>query len=179
MPDRPITIIAPTVQRVLAGSCRRLYRPQGALNICRPGDRLWLREQFRLPIRFDHISPLQALERHAIPVWCADIEDLPPYATADLGRPRFARELPKAWHRAHLVVEAIEVIRAHAISETEMIASGFANTEQFALAWDKSLRGFSGTHRDKRRWQDNPAVLALSFHCIAAPIRAEIQRTAA
>ena len=181
MPDclitRPITIIAPTIQHVLAGTCTTLHRPQGALSTCRAGDRLWIREQFRLPIRFDGISPLQALERGATPVLSADIDDLPAYATADLGRPRFAREMPRAWHRAHLVITSIDLTRLHTVTPAEAEAAGFAKTDHFGQAWNAGLRGFKSIRPP--RWENNPIVLAISFTIVAAPVDAHRERTAA
>ena len=175
MPDRKITIIAPTIQRVIAGTCTTLRRLPRTLSDCRPGDRLWIREQFRLPIGFDDISPLQALERHAVPVMSADIEDLPSYATADLGRPRFAREMPRAWHRAHLVIDRIETARLHDLTDEQAQREGFANTAQFARSWDAGQRLSKGL----TLWQHNPTVLVITFHCICAPLGAQHERTAA
>jgi len=175
MPDRPITIIAPTIQRVIDGTCTTLRRPPGALSACRPGDRLWIREQFRLPIRFDNISPLQALERDAVPVMAADLDGLPPYATADLGRPRFARELPKAWHRAHLVITAVRTERLQEISHNDAFREGFISTAQFALAWDAGQRFGNGL----TLWQHDPTVLVFTFHCINAPLAGAREWTAA
>ena len=180
MPDRPITIIAPTVQRVLAGTCTTIFRHQGALGACSRGDLLWLREQFRLPIRFDHLGPLQALDRGATPVWSVDVEDLPRYATADLGRPRFARELPKAWHRAHLIIIAIDTVRLQSITLADAIEAGFTSVDQFAHAWNTGLRGFVDQRSIRPpRWENDPTVLAIHFQCIAAPMCTEPKRTTA
>ncbi|MDR3408435.1 MAG: hypothetical protein P4L68_08055 [Methylovirgula sp.] len=180
MPDRPITIIAPTISRVLDGTCTTLRRPRGALAACRAGDRLWIREQFRIHRDYDHISPLQALDRGATPVMSSDEHDLPDYATSDLGRRRFARELPKAWHRAHLVITSIDTIHLQSITPADAINAGFTTLDQFAQAWNAGLRGFIDQRSIRPpKWENDPAVLVLTFKCHAAPMGGEIESTAA
>ncbi|KUR80793.1 hypothetical protein [Novosphingobium sp. FSW06-99] len=181
MTDRPVTIIAPTIQRVIDGTCTRLRRPNRALAECSAGDRLWIREQFHLAKQFEHISPLQALDRGAVPVWSVDVPDLPDYATADLGRRRFARELPKAWHRAHLVVTAVHTEPLQTISDEEIANAGFTARDQYARAWDTALRGFVDPVRSIRPpvWANNPAALVVTFRCVTAPLAQKVERSVA
>lgn len=168
MPDMPITIIAPTTARVLDGTCTELRRPVGSLAQCVAGDRLWIREHFVLHRDFERLSPLQALDRGASPVWSIDIPDLPDYITADLGRRRFARELPRAWSRAHCMIEAIHTEPISLISNAAIACEGFVAREQWIAAWDAGV----SLGREGQRWlyAADPRVLVITFRCILAPI---------
>jgi hypothetical protein len=174
MPDRPITIIAPVIQNVLDGICTTLRRPRGALADCRPGDRLWIREQFRLHRDHNHISPLQALERGAVPVFVADTPGMPDYAVADLGRPRFARELPRAWHRAYLAIGTVRDERLQAITDEEIVREGYETRARYAAAWDSGarFRGWTVQQRRPSSWAVDPKVLVFTFTCVAAHLDA-------
>lgn len=170
MADIPITIIAPTTRPVLDGTCTRLRRRRdGSLANVRFGDRLWLREQFYLAKMYEHCRPTQALERGATPVFAIDVPDLPDYATADLGRRRFARELPRLWHRAHLQVAAVNIEPINSITDEEIAQEGFASRSEFIAAWNAQQK-FSHKQRDSYAWGGH--VLVISFHCIQAPIGA-------
>lgn len=166
MTDRPVTVIAPAIEQLHAGHVTRLRRPHGSLSTLKPGDRLWLRERIFLPKEFENISPLQALGRGAVPVYAADHSDLPDYAVADLGRCRFAREMPRAWHRAHLVVTRVALERLHDITDAEIAAEGFSSRDAFAAGWNGmiSLKG------KVFAWAQNPAVIAFSFRLVPHPL---------
>lgn len=168
MSDRPVTMIAPAIGALMAGALRRLRRPvDGVLDAIGPGDRLWVREQFFLPRSFNHIAPTRAAELRATPVFAHDRADLPEWACADLGKRRFARSMPKVWHRQHLLVTAIGTQRLQEITDAEIAAEGHASRKQFASAWDAALAlsGFSS-----RRWAADPHVLVIDFRHVAAPI---------
>ena len=168
MAERPITILAPTLERVLDGTCTRIRRPAGnsVLGRLKPGDHLWLREQFYLTRSFDFTPPLVALSRGAVPVYARDREVLPPYATADLGRRRFARELPKDWHRYHLEILAIRRERLHEIPDEDIASEGHESRERYAAAWDAgvSLSGWAD------KWKADPEVLVITFRAFAQPL---------
>ncbi|HQS95052.1 MAG: hypothetical protein B7X90_01945 [Novosphingobium sp. 17-62-19] len=176
MTDQPITVVSPTIAQLHAGKVTRLRRPQGRLSTLKPGDRLWLREQFFLASAFEQISPTQALDRGATPVFGADHADLPDYATADLGRRRFAREMPKRWHRAHLVVTHVALERLQQISTEEIAAEGFASAEQFAASWNENLSlaknsaGGGITAFRRLEWKADPAVIAFTFAFVPHPL---------
>lgn len=173
MADRPITLLPPRLGRVLDGTCREIRYPVGTLQDLIPGDRLWLREQFYLGRQFEHIAPLQALARGAVPVFAVDREFLPAFAVADLGRRRFAREMPKVWHRAHLVVRHVRLEQLHAITPAEITAEGFESRHHYARAWDAgvSLTGAS------TRWAADPKVLVIGFDAVAAPLALQQEST--
>jgi hypothetical protein len=169
MTDQPITVIAPTIGPLLAGAVTNLRRPQGRLSTLKPGDHLWLREQFYLAQAFDHISPLQAKDRGATPVFANDRADLPDFATADLGRRRFAREMPKSWHRVHLVATHVALERLHDISDQQIIAEGYPDREIYAAGWDTGI-SLADFKAKRNRWANNPAVIAFGFKLILSPL---------
>lgn len=166
MTGHPITVIGPAIAQLHAGAITRLRRPHGTLSTLKPDDRLWVREQFFLATAFEHISPLQALTRGAVPVFSVDHAGLPDYAVADLGRRRFAREMPRAWHRAHLVVTHVALERLHDITDAEIAAEGFTSRAAFAAAWNgmTSLKGKASA------WENNPAVIAFCFNLVPSPL---------
>lgn len=166
MTDRPVTVIGSAATQLHAGHVTRLRRPHGTLSTLKPCDRLWLRERFFLPKTFESVSPLQALGRGAVPVYAADHSDLPDYAVEDLGRCRFAREMPRAWHRAHLVVTGVALERLHDITDAEIAAEGFSSRDVFAAAWD----GMTSLKGKACAWKNNPAVIAFSFVLVPHPL---------
>lgn len=172
MADRPVTILPPTLDRVLDGTCTRIRRPasSSALIRLKPGDHLWLREQFYLTRRFEWTPPLMACAQGAVPVYARDREILPDYAVADLGRRRFARELPKDWHRFHLEILAIRRERLHEIPDEDIAAEGHAGRDLFAKAWDAgvSLSGWAD------KWEADPEVLVFTVRAVARPLPTHI-----
>lgn len=159
MADRPITIIPPTIERVLDGRCTILRRPSGMLGTCQPGDRLWIREPFRLPRAFDYLSPSLAIADGAQPHFGTDPVD-------GVGRPRFARELPRAAHRAHLLVTDVHRQALHDVSEDELAAAGFESIRAFASHWTAGTR----MGRRDNSWDLNPEVLVLTVQCVRSPL---------
>jgi hypothetical protein len=164
---RPIAILRPTVRNVASGKCTRLRRvANGALGKLEPGDRLWLREAFYLNALFDDVSPHQAADAHA---WPRFERDLPPGPNPmGLGKHRGARLLLRAWHRAHLVVVAVERQRLQDITDAEIVADGFASRAAWAQAWDRGVDWFS----KGRAWAGNPEVVVFDFRFVAEPLPA-------
>lgn len=168
MSDHPVTLLTPTIGALIAGTFKRLRRPSdGPLIAIVPGDRLWIREQFYLPRRYEYVAPTRAAELGATPVYAHDRTDLPEWACADLGFRRFARSMPKIWHRHHLVVTAVATARLQAITDAEIAAEGHASREQFAAAWDAGLTLSGGPNR---RWAADPHVLVIDFRHVAGPL---------
>lgn len=168
MPDqhartRPISILAPQIHLINAGLLHTLLRPAGGmLDQLRPGDLLWVREAFALPRQFDNVSPTQAAAQGARPL----------FTTGEIsghlqpGRPRFARELPRAWHRQHLVVASVDRVWADTICRSDMALQGYAMPECFVADWNRNL----SLARSASRWEDNPEVLMIGFQRIYAPL---------
>lgn len=172
MADLPLTVVSPTIAPLHAGKVDRLRRPQGRLSTLKAGDRLWIREQFYLARAFEHVSPTQALDRGATPVFATDRADLPDYAVRDLGRRRFSREMPKLWHRAHLVITHVALERLHDTPAEEIAAQGFSSIDLYAAGWDAGLTLSQGG-RNKScplHWRSNPAVIAFRFVFVPCPL---------
>lgn len=166
MKSQPFTIVEPQIERLVDGCLSRLYHPVGRLQAIRPGDLLWVREPFHLPREFEHKSPVQAELRGARPTFVTDIETPEPAPT--LGRRRFARELLRVWHRQHLQVAYIGRAPLQSITIDEIKAQGFTHRTAFSRAWDKNL----ALSNDDHVWKNNPEVLVIDFHHIAAPLPA-------
>lgn len=169
---RPFAILEPTLHAVLAGRCTEVRRPAGpSLRALRPGDRLWLREPFHLALKFDSWAPLAAATVGACPTFAADMGEVCP--GEGRGRRRFARELPKAWHRAHLIVTAIRREFLQAIPEAAIRAEGFKDRATYACAWDRNLGYFSRSPDQVKpgSWATDPTVLVIAFDFIPEPLR--------
>ncbi|WP_439539510.1 hypothetical protein [Sphingomonas sp.] len=87
------------------------------------------------------------------------------------GRRRFARELPRLAHRAHLVVGLVRLERLHDVTDADARAEGYPDRAAYRTAWDElhapGTRTITG---DATRWADNPAVTVIAFTFAAAPI---------
>lgn len=167
MKVRPISILAPQIHLISAGLLTRLFRPGGGhLDALRPGDLLWVREHFHLDRRFDNVSPLQAAGRGATPVFCGgQIGD----TSLSIGRRRFARELPRIWHRQHLAITGCSHRSLGTITDAEIAAQGFALRSSFAEAWDLNLSLAKSGRDSAHLWRRNPTVLVLDFERVAMP----------
>ena len=162
---RRIALRNPLLSALRAGECRRFRRPLGLLARCRPGDRLWIAEPFALPRCWDSLSPLQALDGNAAPIWPE--QDVPLYADPvhARGRIRFARELPRQCHRAHLVIDAMAQAPLHDVTLEEARAEGHPTLSAYAAAWEASSFGFA-----TRAWDDNPTVIVLDVTFVGEPL---------
>ncbi len=161
MKSQPFTIVEPQIERLVDGCLSRLYRPVGRLKAIRPGDVLWVREPYHLDLEFDHKSSTQAELRGARPTFVTDINAPVP----GLGRRRFARELLRVWHRQHLQVAYVGRAPIQSITIDEIKAQGFTHRAAFAREWDRNLALSNGD----QVWKNNPEVLVIDFHHIAAP----------
>lgn len=172
MTPRPISLREPQLAKLLEGSLTALRRPWGP-NIARlsHGGRLWVREPFSLPARWNKFSPTSAERAGAIPVF-TDFNSFGSRATlAQLGRRRFARELLRVWHRQHLLIARVERQRLSEITQSEIAAEGFVSREDYAKAWDANLAVSNATGNS---WAEDPLVAVLHFIRIAAPLPVEL-----
>lgn len=164
----PISFTAPLFTRIRAGEIVQTRRPRGLFDKLQHGDLLWMREPFHLDARFDDVSPSQALTM--VPgqriAFTADGAPAAPF-----GRRRFARELPRIAHRAHLVVGLVRLERLHDVTDADARAEGYPDRAAYRTAWDElhapGTRTITG---DATRWSDNPAVTVIAFTFAAAPI---------
>lgn len=91
--------------------------------------------------------------------------------------------MPKAWHRAHLVVTHVALERLQQISAEEVAAEGFDSIDQFAAAWNANLSlasnkaGTTGLTAFRRlEWRADPAVIAFTFTLFPHPLPDFAQR---
>lgn len=156
------------------------------------GDRLWVREAWRVPAMNDHVSPrdmplglARQFEADGAEIVGAGREAVPcPIGAA--GRLRAAIHMPRWVSRLTLHVTDVRVQRLQEISEADALAEGIDRIrfpergewgwpqERFKAVWN-SINGPDG-------WAANPWVVALSFEVERANIdaaRRPIERTAA
>jgi hypothetical protein len=169
----PVSVTTPIARGVHAGDVvqlRRVVEPYGLLARLRPGDSLWLREPWHTGAHYDDVRPT-ALPDAAIIAFAAD---LPPEAdpvAIGLGRRRFARELPKARHRAHLSVIEVRFTRLHNLDDDDAEAEGAPGKAAYPIWWNThcspEARTISGT---PSRWADNPPVIIIAFDLVRGPM---------
>jgi hypothetical protein len=167
MTDRPIIFSGPMVRALLAGRKTQTRRlATSPLRRCAVGDRLYVRESYAIRGIFSDVVEVgySASERQShteyveqIPINCAIGARVTwPKARPSIHMPRWASRLT-------LIVEAVRVQLLTEISEPDARAEGvnMAASRNFALGYAvlwNSLHAAVG-----QRWDDNPAVVALTF----------------
>ncbi|HEX8385804.1 MAG TPA: hypothetical protein VF576_06455 [Rubricoccaceae bacterium] len=188
MTERPILFSGPMVRAILDGSktqTRRVIKPEWsrcldleddgdrakAVAWCpygAPGDRLCVREAFRLHVGRDGQSPTKALETAELPLltqYEADGADLTE-ALWHPGRLRPSIHMPRALSRLTLEITDVRVERVQEITPADVFAEGVGEfvvsspdvaSEMFARLWDgiNGPRGFG--------WEANPYVWVVGF----------------
>lgn len=124
------------------------------------GQRLWIREPYRLKRKFNSLSPSAAQGFDAQPFF---EEDLGPgdVETLELGEKRHARCLLRDWHRWHAIVDDAILQPLQDITVEEVRGEGFTSISAWAARWDGDITSFS--RRDRRVWANNPRVLVLTL----------------
>lgn len=183
MTDRPILFSGPMIRALLAGT--KTVTRRGADSPYAPGDRLWVREAFRLPKNIDGRSPGQTvkscLDSGYSKAWApiqfeadgvrrdwGDWRETPP------GRLRAAMHMPRAYSRLTLAVISVRVERLQDITLAGIQAEGIWTDPKgldalgalpaWIALWD-SLHG-SGA------WDSNPMVKAIAFKVLLENIDA-------
>ncbi|MGB3319639.1 MAG: hypothetical protein WBA75_11465 [Sphingopyxis granuli] len=176
MNPQPVSLREPEIGALVAGTMTVLVRPIGRLAGMQPGDRLWVREPFHLPRAFAAEKPTRAAARGAVPIFVADHSAAwLASRVAGMGRRCYAREMPRLWHRQHLVVGSIERIRLHDVAESDLRGAGWKTRAAFRARWDHDAR-FGGALTDQTAWRANPLVLRIEFERIAAPLPTEVRQ---
>lgn len=179
MTPQPISIRQPELDALVAGAMTVLIRPMGRLASVQPGDLLWVREPFHLPKSFNIHKPTRAVRLGATPTFITDHSPAwyAHHQARDLGRRRVAREMPKAWHRQHLRVTAIDRLPLHDVSDADIRTAGWRSRAAFKARWDEGSSFFGGRAITENRWDANPAVLRIIFERIPAPLPAPKEAT--
>lgn len=92
----------------------------------KPGDRLWVREKFKLAKEYDHL-PASAVPKSGEETlcYCLDATHTLVGPTAiELGRVRVARYMPRWASRLTLEITGVRVERVQAITEADALAEG-------------------------------------------------------
>lgn len=161
----PISLTTKFAKMVHSGECVQLRRTGDVIATVARGDKLWLREPWHTGAHWDCDRPTLLADMHKPPIiaFAADLGDTDPRAIG-LGRRRFARELPKAFHRAHLVVLELRHQRLHDVTNNDALREAMVTRDEYPAFWDAECspeaRNISGT---PTRWADNPLVTVIAF----------------
>ena len=166
MTDRPIIFSGPMVRALLHGRKTQTRRMEDSpLRKCVPGDRLWVRESWKVHSIYNHLPPRDVPRSKVF--YLADDGYAP---RGSCGRPSIF--LPRWASRMTLVVTDVRFQVLQDIAGSDAIAEGIARTEDswwsgapgqaspsavgaFALLWN-------GLHGEQS-WDDNPKIVALTF----------------
>lgn len=195
MADRPILFSAPMVRALLAGTktqTRRVVKNADVLHLLTlpdftpadvahpgnrycpygvPGDRLWVKETWRMPSAFDGASPARAktmVRSDMAPnvFYAADgAVRAAGAATGNPGKTRVSIHMPRWASRLTLRITDVRVERLNDISEADALAEGMTfpeglkwgnnPVEAYARLWDH-INGPGS-------WAANPWVWAVTF----------------
>lgn len=161
----PISLREPEIGALMHGDMNVLIRPLGRLAVLKKFDLLWVREPFYIPKIFARRAPTAAA---AIPA-CRPafaIDHLPAWFATNagqFGRRRYARELPKAWHRTHLRILGVEQLPLHDIAEADIIGAGHRDRGAFAARWDEDAEFDRYRTDGPDRYSHNPLALRIAF----------------
>lgn len=199
MKERPIIFSGPMVRAILDGrktQTRRVVKPQptyatwteiyshvghagGVPERCPhgvPGDRLWVREAFRLTRSQDHKPPSQDWWKSS--AWYeADRIEEPSGCGGGMGKLRPSIYMPKWASRVMLEVVDVRVERLQEITEKDAESEGVTpfphdpegdcwtdgkNRTAFEYLWGE-IHGYPGAKKNGRDWESNPWVWVISF----------------
>lgn len=191
MPDRPIIFSAPMIRALLDGrktQTRRLFKvPAGSYveqgrvwamtDGCpygdaalpyRPGDRLWVREAWRVEQCFDDRSPDELPNGEIVArQYEADcVRRFWKYAHLPVGRYRHAIHMPRWASRLTLLVNEVRVQRLHEISAEDAAAEGIPFEADALAPYEWSVARFAdlwNSIHGPGAWDSNPWVAAISF----------------
>jgi len=164
----PISIREPEIGALMHGDMAALIRPLGRLAVLKKFDLLWVREPFYIPRAFAHRAPTSAAADAACrPVFAAD-HSIAWFAanSGQFGQRRHARELPKAWHRAHLRILAVEQLPLHDVDDVDLARAGWASRDAFVKRWNQDAEFDKYRASPSVRYAANPVVLRIAFRRI-------------
>ncbi|TAI67622.1 hypothetical protein CWO89_02055 [Bradyrhizobium sp. Leo170] len=166
----------------------------------KPGDRLWVREEWRVSKKWDSTKPAD-LPPRAMSVlftaggsiantaagWAPDLSYPPAGVTVPwAGRRRASMHMPRWASRLTLIVTAVKIEPLQDISDEDIVAEGAkeAFSQETAaipgpaayMAWQEKAfyawRDLWVSINGQDSWNDNPEVVAISFEVIKANIDA-------
>lgn len=172
------------VRALIAGRKTQTRRlASSPLRHCEVGDRLYVREHWRVAPAYDDLPPsdlggdMSVLFLADGGVLNAVMNEAMPW-----GKHRQGMHMPRWASRLTLILEGVRVERLHAITSTDAIAEGverapggwrnyldparsvpFADTA-YKFLWQSLHQG------EGQRWEDNPEVLVLTFRVVRGNI---------
>ncbi len=193
MTDRPIIFSAPMVRALLAGRKTQTRRlASSPLARCAAGDRLWVREAWACHWATDDQKPRDIDPALWSVRYLADDVIRPAScdgSTALLEQCRRGRPsifMPRWASRVTLVVEAVRVEQLQAIGEKDAEAEGCVKLratgraveqqgdQHFGTVWPTCRAWYAdlwdSLHPVGQRWDDGPAVTALTFRVVRGNI---------
>lgn len=144
------------------GAMERMHCPYGY-----PGDRLWVREAWRVEREHDALSGSDLDIDARWPEVFYECDDARIEAREDLGRYRHARFMPRWASRITLEITEVRAQRLQDISEADAYAEGFRaafGPGFFHRTFDSLWDGINGDGA----WAANPWVWAITFKRIDA-----------
>lgn len=155
MKERPILFSAPMIAALLNGTktqTRRGVKANGEGVRCpygRPGDRLWVKETWRVYADYDALPPRDIAPTPYIQ-YAAD-DPLSPWAS----RIRQSIFMPRWASRISLAITEVRVEHLQAITAADARAEGVAGAAEYRLLWDV-IHGADA-------WDVNPWVWVVVF----------------
>lgn len=140
-----------------------IHRPP----LCRfgkPGDRLWVRENWRAHKSLDHVAPCQMHDRLLVEYQAGGSAGI-----SMPGKWRPSIHLPRKFARLILAVTDVRVERLRDITDLDARAEGMPEPTEPAGIADWRPTGWFRTewdsinHKQHHRWDDNPWVWVIGF----------------
>jgi hypothetical protein len=195
MTDRPIIMSAPMVRAILReiearGTGKTMTRRllSSPLAKCELGDRLWIKENFRLCRDQDSKPPRDDWWKSGAWYFADDPQLEPSGCMGGAGKLRPSIFMPRWASRLTVSVTAMRMERLQQITKEDAIAEGLLSKNDGYITgllgnteWSKSpVSAFryiwNSLHRKPgTRWGDNPEVVVLGFR----PVLANIDRSEA
>lgn len=136
-----------------------------------PGDRLWVKETYRLPAWADHMRPSLASGNRVY--YAADGQD---HERSVAGKLRPSIHMPRWACRLVLEVTDVKVERLHDISEADALAEGvqqiglYYGVPDVSATWDRECHSPAAAYRElwkaingQDSWKPNPWVWSVHF----------------
>jgi hypothetical protein len=129
-----------------------------------PGDVLWVREAFRLPECYDHLSPREYVDDtclHAVQYEAYQPYDKQ-YGGYRWGRKRPSIHMPRELCRLRLRVEGVRVERLQEIDGDDAAAEGISTDYHIIKRQRRFARKWNDIH-GTGAWEENPHVWVVEF----------------
>lgn len=160
---QPINLTTGLAAAIARGELVELRRlPNPRIDAIGTGTLLWAREPFRLTAEHDSMRPTEVLSTTGDVTLRYEAERYADHPSAQFGKLRMARVMPRALSRLTLIVRSLRREPLQDIGNHPVHAEGFRTRNDFARAWNVAVRQWYGPH-SRLRWADNPEVVVVHF----------------